>query len=110
MRGNHIVREMRKRAGLTQRALAERVGTTQSAIARLERGIGDPTLARLSAIAAACDLELQVRLVDADDHDWSLVDRRAGHHDDERVERLQHAVSFVGALREAGEASRRGSP
>jgi len=97
---------MRKRAGLTQRALAERVGTTQSAIARLERGVGSPTLARLSAIAEACGLELQVRLVAADDHDWSLVDRRAGYHDDERLQRLQNAVSFVGSLREAGERSR----
>lgn len=97
---------MRKRAGLTQRALAERVGTTQSAIARLERGVGNPTLARLSAIAEACGLELQVRLVAADDHDWSLVDRRAGYHDDERLQRLQNAVSFVGSLREAGERSR----
>lgn len=109
MRGNHLVREMRKRAGLTQRVLAERVGTTQSAIARLERGVGDPTLARLSAIAEACGLELQVRLVDADDHDWSLVDRRTGAYADERIQRLQSAVEFVGALRTAGEQARRES-
>lgn len=95
MRGNHLVREMRKRAGLTQRVLAERVGTTQSAIARLERGVGDPTLARLSAIAEACGLELQVRLVDADGHDWSLVERRLGDSVDDRVQGLRNAVAFA---------------
>ncbi len=92
---------MRKRAGLTQRVLAERVGTTQSAIARLERGIGDPTLARLSAIAAACDLELQVRLVAADDHDWSLVDRRALERPDVRLRSLKNVVAFGRAGRAA---------
>ena len=30
--GSHLVREARKRAGLTQRQLAERVATTQSSI------------------------------------------------------------------------------
>ena len=52
-----------------------RTGTTQSAIARLEAGHGSPTLERLSAIAEACGLDLQVRLVDWDPHDWSLIDR-----------------------------------
>lgn len=96
---------MRKRAGLTQRVLAERVGTTQSAIARLERGIGDPTLARLSAIAAACDLELQVRLVDADDHDWSLVDRRALERPDLRMNNVKRAVAFIRSGRASVAAS-----
>lgn len=95
MRGNHLVREMRKRAGLTQAELAERIGTTQSAIARLERGHGRPTLERLSTIATACHLDLQVRLVDADDHDWSLVDRAAASHRDDRVVGLKNLVRFA---------------
>jgi len=39
--------------GLTQEALAERVGTTKSAISRLESGQHDPNLATLRKIAAA---------------------------------------------------------
>jgi transcriptional regulator with XRE-family HTH domain len=101
MRGNHLVREMRKRAGLTQAQLAERTGTTQSAVARLERGQGSPTLERLSTIAEACGLDLQVHLVDADDHDWTLVDRSAASHRDTRVEGLKNLVRFAEAGRAA---------
>ena len=43
MRGNHLVREARKRAGLTQAELAARVGTTQSSIARFVAATGSPT-------------------------------------------------------------------
>jgi transcriptional regulator with XRE-family HTH domain len=85
VRGNHLVREVRKRAGLTQAQLAERTGTTQSAIARLERGQGRPTLERLSRIAEACGLELQVRIVEVDDRDWVLASRNLGRSPDERI-------------------------
>lgn len=101
MRGNHLVREMRKRAGLTQAELAGRTGTTQSAIARLEAGHGSPTLERLSAIAVACGLDLQVRLVEWDPHDWSLVDRAAPSHLEQRFEDLMRLVRFG----EAGQAA-----
>lgn len=107
MRGNHLVREMRKRAGLTQRELAERLGTTQSAIARLEGNVGLPTLDRLSRIAEACGLELQVRIVDADDHDWSMVARNARLTPQERIENALAMIDFAEEVRAAGERSRR---
>ena len=43
----------RARAGLTQAELAERMGTSQSAIARLESGKGHPSVATLERLAAA---------------------------------------------------------
>jgi transcriptional regulator with XRE-family HTH domain len=107
MRGNHLVREMRRRAGLTQAELAERTGTTQSAIARLERGQGRPTLERLSTLARACDLDIHVHLVDADDHDWTLVDRSAASHPDTRVAGLKNLVRFAEAGRAAMADARR---
>lgn len=55
------MREARERAGLTQAALAGRVGTTQSAIARVENG-AEPTLPRLADLLAACGVTLQIRL------------------------------------------------
>ncbi len=48
--------------GMSQRALAELVGTTQSAIARLEAGGRPPRIDTLLRIAAALDCELSVEL------------------------------------------------
>ena len=48
-----LVYRLRKEAGLTQAELAERMGTTQSAIARMEGGGTRPTLETLEKLAAA---------------------------------------------------------
>jgi ribosome-binding protein aMBF1 (putative translation factor) len=57
------VAERRQQKGLSQRELAERVGTTQSAIARLERGGRPPRIDTLLRIADAleCDLVVDLR-------------------------------------------------
>lgn len=51
--------------GLTQAQVAEKIGTTQSAVARMESGSGkhSPSLATLSKYAKALDCQLEVRLV-----------------------------------------------
>jgi ribosome-binding protein aMBF1 (putative translation factor) len=56
-----LVREMREEAGLTQAALAKRIGTTQSVIARLEDAeyMGH-SLVMLERIAAACGMGLKL--------------------------------------------------
>ncbi|ACX52463.1 transcriptional regulator, XRE family [Ammonifex degensii KC4] len=48
--------------GLTQEELARRIGTRQSAIARLESGRTSPTLRMLKKVADALDADLEVRL------------------------------------------------
>jgi len=54
----------RARAGLTQDAVAERMGTTKSAISRLEAsGKHTPSLATLQRYAKAVGCDLQVKLV-----------------------------------------------
>jgi predicted nucleotidyltransferase/DNA-binding XRE family transcriptional regulator len=47
-------------AGLTQAELATRVGTTQSAIARLESGVITPTVETLCRLADVLDLTFQI--------------------------------------------------
>ena len=56
------VAERRQEKGLSQRELAELVGTTQSAIARLERGGRPPRIDTLLRIADALDCDLVVEL------------------------------------------------
>ena len=54
----------RARAGLTQDAVAELMGTTKSAISRLESaGKHAPSLATLKRYASAVGCELEVRIV-----------------------------------------------
>ena len=56
-----VIKE-RKALGLSQKELAELTGTTQSAIARLERGGRPPRIDTLLRIADALDCELVVDL------------------------------------------------
>ena len=55
-----LVYRLRTEAGLTQADLAVRMGTTQSAIARMEGGGTRPTLETLERIASAVGAELVV--------------------------------------------------
>jgi transcriptional regulator with XRE-family HTH domain len=55
--------ERRVALSMSQRQLAELVGTTQSAIARLERGGRPPRIDTLLRIAEALDCDLRVELV-----------------------------------------------
>ena len=59
------VLKARAEAGLTQAEVAERIGTTQSAIARLESAQGkhSPSIATLQKYAKALGYSVQVRLV-----------------------------------------------
>jgi transcriptional regulator with XRE-family HTH domain len=56
------VAAQRRARDLSQHELAELCGTTQSAIARLERGVRPPRLDTLLRIANALDCELIVEL------------------------------------------------
>ena len=59
------IRELRERAGLTQRRLAKRVGTTASVICRLEDAEYEGhSLSMLRRIAEALNKRLEVRFVD----------------------------------------------
>ena len=58
------LRALREKKGLSQRQLAELVGTTQSAIARLESGHISPSLPTLDRIAAALGVEVTVTFTD----------------------------------------------
>jgi ribosome-binding protein aMBF1 (putative translation factor) len=55
-----LVRDARMAADLSQSELAKRVGTSQSAIARLESGGAQPTIATLRRIANALGVDLVI--------------------------------------------------
>ncbi len=55
-----LIRELRVSSGMSQRELGERIGTTQSAIARLETGDAQPKLGTLQKLAEAFDRDLHL--------------------------------------------------
>jgi transcriptional regulator with XRE-family HTH domain len=54
------VRDIRRRAGLSQRALAARAGVPQPTIAELEAGRREPSITLLSRLAEATGYELKL--------------------------------------------------
>jgi DNA-binding XRE family transcriptional regulator len=63
-----ILLSARRASGLTQQAIASKMGIAQSALSRIESNIGNPkhspTLDTLRKYAQACGKRLEIRLVD----------------------------------------------
>src|SRR5215207_2425982 len=57
-----LVHDARSRAGLTQRELARRAGTAQSAVARIESGATSPSWETLSRLLQAAGFALDATL------------------------------------------------
>ena len=100
--GNDLVREARKRARLSQRELAGRAGTTQSAIARLESGRTRPSFDDVLRLVRLCGFDLDIMLVERDDSDWAQATRLASLTPAERVHRGQQVAAQLREIRRAG--------
>jgi transcriptional regulator with XRE-family HTH domain len=72
-----ILVSVRQRTGLTQRQLAERAGTSATAISAIEAGRRQPSLETLLRIVRAAGLDLRITVAPADDHDEVLRTERA---------------------------------
>lgn len=103
--GNDVVREARRRAGLSQRALADLAGTTQSAIARLETGRTTPSFDAVLRLVRLCGFDLDVALVERDASDWAQARRLLPLSP---AERLDRAERVAGQLRRARQEAARG--
>ena len=67
MRSADVIYSARRRARITQRELARRLGVPQSQVSRWERGAVTPSLETLRRVVRACGLELTLGLANADD-------------------------------------------
>ncbi len=98
MKGGTIIREARKRAGLTQRQLAELLGTTQAVIARWESGQRSPTFQRVLEAVRACGFDLSIRIVNRDYEHSLLIDESLRLPPRERLARLTRSRSGLERL------------
>jgi transcriptional regulator with XRE-family HTH domain len=106
MRSGTLIQQARRRARMTQSELAGKAGTTQSAIARWERGASRPTAERLEALVEACGLELQLSLTFRDGDELAALRRNLDLTVDERVQRVVQLDRFVKAGRASLASSR----
>lgn len=103
-----LVRNARKQSGLTQAELAERAGMTQSVIARLERGGGNPTFLTLERVlhAAGHRLELSAVHQGLRTVDETLIEQQLALSPIERLQALGARQQAARALADAGSRAR----
>ncbi len=94
-----LVREARRRAGLTQAELADRAGTSQPAIARYERATALPDLDTLHRIAEACGFELRLELAAPDAQREASARAALARTVEERLLENERQIELIGALR-----------
>jgi transcriptional regulator with XRE-family HTH domain len=97
-----LIRQARTEAAMTQAELASRAGLSQSAIARLERGGSNPTIATLANVIAATGRQLSL----------SAQVRRASFDEGQLRERLamtpaQRLANFTASSRNLGAMAQR---
>jgi transcriptional regulator with XRE-family HTH domain len=102
-----LVREARRSAGLSQAELAAMLGTTQSAISRLERRGANPRVETLARVLSACGQELAF---DARPHrssvDESQIAERLRLSPGERIKSFERSYANVREIALAGARSR----
>ncbi|MBW0016893.1 MAG: helix-turn-helix transcriptional regulator [Mycobacterium sp.] len=101
-RGGYLIREARRRAGLTQAELAARAGTAQPAVARWESGSTAVSLDDVVRLIRLCGLDLELHMVPRDDSDVAQAARLAHLSGRERLDRHADLARQLSDLRVAG--------
>lgn len=101
MLGGDLVREARRRAGLTQAELAALADTTQSAIARLESGRTSPSFDLVLRLIKLCGFRLDVALDPYDDSDLAQAHASLRRTTEGRLEYMESALRSMIELRKS---------
>lgn len=91
----NLVRESRKRAGLTQTELGHRAGVPQSTIARIESGARTPSTDMVERLVRAAGFEVRARLGEPDPETASLFAGTLRRTPAERLADATRAARFV---------------
>lgn len=81
----NLIKLARYGAGLAQRELARRAGTSQAAIAAYESGKRSPSLETLARIIRAAGQDLRIQIVPYDDHDDAMAAYEASLSEEARA-------------------------
>jgi transcriptional regulator with XRE-family HTH domain len=83
-----LLREARRRHGVTQEQLAARARTSQAAISRIERDVVSPSVGTLATLLDLLGEELELSSSPIDyGHDRTLTELNLRHSPEERIDR-----------------------
>jgi len=103
-----LVREARRRAGLSQAELALRAGVPQSTVGRIEAGAREPGVALVERLIGAAGFELRVALGEPDPQTDSLFERTLRRTPQQRLADATRAARFALRGRRAASFAQRG--
>lgn len=69
----NLIKLARRDAGLSQRELARRAGTSQATLSAYEAGRKSPSLDTLARVVRAAGQDLRIQVVPYDDHDDAMA-------------------------------------
>ena len=103
MDAGEVLREARRRHGLTQKQLAIRARTSQAAISRIERGLVSPTVETLGKLLAMVNEELVIDARPVDwGHDLTLIQENLELDVEQRLAQAEAYADFAEELQRAG--------
>ena len=103
-----VIRDVRERAAVSQADLAARLGTSQAAVWRWERGLVEPSFAAVFHAVSACGFAPSVLIQDVDADEWRLVEAGRDRTPAQRLRDLESYSRFVTKGRQAVKRARRG--
>lgn len=103
----HLIREARKRAGLSQAELARRAGVAQSTVGRVESGLRVPSTDLAERLVRAAGFEIRVTLGEPDPDTDVLFERALRRTAAQRLADATNAARFVLRGRRSLERARR---
>lgn len=87
MTPGQLLRDVRRRHGVTQEQLAARARTSQAAISRIERSLVSPTVGTLAGLLDLLGEELELAATPIDyGHDRTLIEGNLRHTPEQRIE------------------------
>ncbi|HET6342237.1 MAG TPA: helix-turn-helix transcriptional regulator [Gemmatimonadota bacterium] len=101
MTAARLLRYARRRAGLSQRELAERTGRTQSAVSRIESGAVTPRFDTLAELVRSCGKRIDLVPVLGEGVDRTLVRAMRRLPPEQRLRRATMEARNVAALQRA---------
>lgn len=108
MRFGRFLREARRRAGLSQKELAERAGAPQSTVARIESGATDPRVGTLQKLLRICGEELEPMPLLGIGIDRSQIQELLRLSPSERLDQAVASANNLERFRKAVRVSARG--